>query len=78
MSFEFVLKYVSKCVALIARSAITLSLCVELLIFHLVFLLTIRNLIFTHEPIGKMTFFKQKTKNENLALFEKHVLFYRY
>ena len=71
------LKYVSKCVRLIARFAIIYSVCLQSLIFHLEIPLTLRNLISSHDTMRKVTIFGEKMKSENLALLEKHVFWYK-
>ena len=68
-----VLKYVLKCVALIARFDIFLSTQVELLISHLEFVKMVRNLILSPGLIEIMKFFVEKMKKEKLRHFKKHV-----
>ena len=60
------LKHVSKCVTLIARLAIFLSIQVELLISHLEYVKTVRNLISSHVLIERSKLFEEKMKKENL------------
>ena len=61
--------------ALIARLAIFLEICVELLISHLRFVRIVRNLISNHDLIEMMEFYAEKMKKEKLGHFEKHVYF---
>ena len=58
------LKYISKCVALIARLAIFLPFCVELLIFLLEYIKTRGTLISSPDLIEKIKIFVEKMKNE--------------
>ena len=66
------LKYVSKCVALIARSAITLLIDVILWISCLKSHLVLKNKISNHYLNENIIFNVEKNVKENLRLFKKH------
>ena len=67
------LKYVSKCVALIARLTEFLFISTKTMIFNLESVKIIRNFIFSPTSVKKSKFFGEKMKNENLGCIEKHV-----
>ena len=67
------LKYVLKCVALIARMAIFLSISVELLISQMESVRTIRHLNSSLSLIKIMKFLDEKMKKEKLGHIENHV-----
>ena len=67
------LKYISKCVALIARFAVFLLISTKTMIFHLESVRTVRTFISSPTSVKKSKFFGEKMKNENLGCIEKHV-----
>ena len=67
------LKYVSKCVALIARLTVLFLISTRTMIFHLESVKMVRNFIFSPTSVKKSKFFGEKMKNENLGCIEKHV-----
>ena len=67
------LKNVSKCVRLIARLDIFLSIQFELLISHLEFVKLVRNVILSAGLIVITKFFVEKTRKEKMRHFKIHV-----
>ena len=67
------LKYISKCVALIARLAAFLLIPTKTMIFHLESIRAVRNFISSPTSVKKSKVFGEKMKNENLGHIEKFV-----
>ena len=67
------LKYMSKCVALIARLTAFLLIPTKTMIFHLESVRTVRTFISSPTSVKKSKFLGEKMKNENLGCIEKHV-----
>ena len=70
---QLVLKYISKCVALIARSTAFLMIPTKAKIFHLESVRTVRSFISSPTSVKKSKIFAEKMKNENFGCIEKHV-----
>ena len=70
---RYVLKYMSKCVALIARLTVFLLIPTKTMFFHLESVNTVRNFISSQTSVKKSKFFGEKMKNEKLGCIEKHV-----
>ena len=68
-----ILKYISKCVALIARLTLFLLIPTKTMFLHLESVRTVRNFISSPTSVKKSKIFGEKMKNKNLGCIEKHV-----